>query len=90
MWYVENGYVRYIDDDSLMHYGVPGMKWGVRKKIQSVYNGMRKVSSNVSNYAKNRVSVGSAYFDDLKVNLSQEAQININKSFYKRLFTYYR
>ena len=32
MWYVENGYVHYVDENSLMHYGVPGMKWGVRKK----------------------------------------------------------
>lgn len=79
MWYVENGYVRYIDDDSLMHYGVPGMKWGVRKKIQSVYNGMRKVSSNVSNYAKNRVSVGSSKTSQPK-SIMTEKEIRIQKA----------
>lgn len=33
MMYIWNGQLKCIDDDILMHYGVPGMKWGRRKEI---------------------------------------------------------
>lgn len=47
MIYIVNGRPVCVEDDVLMHYGVKGMKWGVRKKIQDVYNGVRKAQSRI-------------------------------------------
>lgn len=32
--------MEYYDNDYLMHYGVKGMKWGVRKQQVSIGNGL--------------------------------------------------
>lgn len=36
MWVVINGELRHCDDETLQHYGVPGMKWGVRRARRKV------------------------------------------------------
>ena len=36
--------IRRNDDDELMHYGIPGMKWGVRKQHQGVSENTKKNS----------------------------------------------
>ena len=47
MWYIINGKPYRIDDKALMHYGVKGMKWGVRKHIMDAYNGARRVQRRI-------------------------------------------
>lgn len=49
-----------MDNDELMHYGVPGMKWGVRRN--------RNKSNTMSGYRKRRKAVNSTIplHDDYK------------------------
>lgn len=36
-----------MDNDELMHYGVPGMKWGVRRTRSKEVRGLRRGSNNI-------------------------------------------
>ena len=59
-------------DDYLAHYGVPGMKWGVRRAIKNTSGNVKRVARNTSN------SVKKAY-KNMRKNQRAEAKANIEK-----------
>lgn len=64
----------FLIDDSLLHYGVPGMKWGRRKSGKSASSVLSVGKTHVSNRAK-----AKKVNDDMKKMSDQELQQRINR-----------
>ena len=64
----------FLIDDSLLHYGVPGMKWGRRKSGKSASSVLSVGKIHVSNRAK-----AKKVNDDMKKMSDQELQQRINR-----------
>lgn len=80
-----------IGDSSLMHYGVKGMRWGVRKADKAVVNVKNHVTMNLQLFAKKATSrktvkLGTKEFahvmSELRTNITKEEKTHtvVNKA----------
>ena len=67
----QDGKLYCVSNDELMHYGVKGMKWGVRK-YQRIERGVERRAKNISNMIAKTKSIGSEY-------TVRPTQVEINK-----------